>query len=356
MSWRRRPATSEPRGAVAAPSAPPEENPSEEKGSERATWSLDEGAEIASGRSVLKRLGGGSRYEVYLVWDGRLHSLTVAKILRPDQAEDDHALRELRREAELLERLAHPVLVRGFDAALDGPYPHVLLEHLEGPTLRRLIRRYGALPLEQLLPLALHIAAALQYLSAERVVHLDVKPGNIVMGVPPRLIDLSIARTLEQAAGLRSPIGTDAYMAPEQCLPSDLSGQIGSASDVWGLGATLHHATTAELPFPRSVGGGESPDPTVRFPQLVTEPTPLPNGVPAPFEELLSRMLAQDPAERPAAAELADALEPLVDAVSQRRGRARRAEPPGLTRIERASTMVRSPQPTAKEVGYGIDS
>jgi serine/threonine protein kinase len=57
---------------------------------------------------------------------------------------------------------------------LDGPYPHVLVEHLEGPTLRRLIRRGGPLPAQQVLPLALHVAAALHYMASEEMVHLDV--------------------------------------------------------------------------------------------------------------------------------------------------------------------------------------
>ena len=65
----------------------------------------------------------------------------VAKILRPDLVEEEYALRGLRREMEALEALAHPVLLRGFDAHIEGPHPHVLVEHLEGPTLQRLIRR-----------------------------------------------------------------------------------------------------------------------------------------------------------------------------------------------------------------------
>lgn len=217
-----------------------EECAPEEQKPRHARWNLEEGTAIAEGRSVLKRLGGGSRYEVYLVWDDRLFALMVAKILRPDQVEDARALRELQREAEVIEQLAHPVLVRGFGAVREGPYPHILLEHIEGFTLSRLIRRHGALPLEQLLPLALHIAAVLHYLSAERMVHLDVKPGNIVMGVPPRLIDLSIARSVESAARLRGAIGTDAYMPPEQCDPVSWAGCVGPAADVWGLGATLY--------------------------------------------------------------------------------------------------------------------
>ena len=95
-----------------------------------------------------------------------------------------------------------------------APHPHVLIEHLEGPSLRRLIRRDGAIPLEQLLPLAAHVAGALQYMAQAGYVHLDVKPDNIVMGLPPRLIDLSIARTARaRRRAPTGPLGTDPYMA-----------------------------------------------------------------------------------------------------------------------------------------------
>ena len=287
------------------------EGPAEAAGrDDSASWNFEAGAQLVEGRSVLKRLGGGSRYEVYLVWDERLFAITVAKVLRPDQAADGHALAELRREAEALERLAHPCLVRGFGAALEGPRPHVLLEHLEGPTLRRLIKQQGTVPLEQLLPLALHVAAVLQYLANEGFVHLDVKPSNIVMGVPPRLIDLSIAQTAESAARMRHAMGTDLYMPPEQCDPAAHAGQVGPPADVWGLGATLYHAVAGETPFPR--GERESTERAGRFPQLVAEMKPLPEGVPEPLRDLIEGMLAKEPSARPAAAEVATALEPLV--------------------------------------------
>jgi eukaryotic-like serine/threonine-protein kinase len=282
---------------------------------DRSSWAFDEGAPIAPGRTVLREIGGGSRYEALLVWDDRLFAILVAKVLRPDQAEDEHALRELRREAEALERLAHPVIVRGFDAVLDGPHPHLLIEHLEGPTLRRVIKKGGPLPLQQVVPLALHIASALHYVERERMVHLDVKPDNIVMGVPPRLIDLSIASGLERAARLRGPIGTDSYMAPEQC---GQGGRMGPPSDVFGLGATLFHALTGRKPFPRESGARDSDDPEVRFPQLSREPLPVPAGIPAPLARLVERMLAHDPAGRPAAADVAVALEPLVAELPRR--------------------------------------
>jgi eukaryotic-like serine/threonine-protein kinase len=281
----------------------------------RASWELSEGDEIAQGRSVLKLLGGGNRYEAYLVWDEHLHALMVAKVVRPDQAEDESALRGLRREAEALEALAHPVILRGFDAVLEPPHPHVLVEHLEGPTLRRLIRRGGALSSEQVLPLALNVAAALHYMAAEGWLHLDLKPDNIVMGIPPRVIDLSLARTLERAARVRDPIGTNAYMPPEQCSPN---GEIGPPADVWGLGATLYHAVAGQRPFSKPVSTGDDADPEERFPQLVEKARPWPVRVPAALSEAILACLRPDPAERPTASELALSLEPMVAALPSR--------------------------------------
>lgn len=294
------------------PSAPPEDP------ARPASWQLEEGEEIAPGRGVVRSLGGGRRFEVFLVWDEHLYSLTVAKVIRPDQVEDPRALRELEQEAAALEHLAHPVLVRSFDAVLEGPHPHLLIEHLEGPTLRRILRGGKTLPLEQLLPLGAHVAAALHYIAAEGWVHLDTKPDNIVMGVPPRLIDLSIARTFERAARLRGSIGTDAYMPPEQCRPEDMAAAIGPPADVWGLGATLYRAAAGDVPFPRAPGARESEEPQVRFPQLARDPEPLPDGVPPELRELILAALAKAPAERPTAAEMVLGLQPLVAALPRK--------------------------------------
>ena len=282
------------------------------------SWELEEGDPLTAGRTVVRTLGGGTRYEVFLVWDDYRFTLMVAKAVRPDQAEDPRALRDLRKEAEALERLAHPVVIRGFDVVLEGRRPHLLIEHLEGPTLRRLIRRHGALPMEQLLPLALHVAAAIHYMAAEEMVHLDVKPDNIVMGIPPRLIDLSIARSFERARRIRGSIGTDAYMPPEQCRPEEYPEQVGPAADVWGLGATLYHSVAGRVPFPRPREARDSEDPLVRFPQLVERPQALPPPVPKPLEELIMSTLRRRPEERPAAVDVAMGLEPLVSALPRK--------------------------------------
>ena len=252
------------------------------------SWGLLAGDELVPGRVVHALLGGGTSYEAYLVFDQRLHYAAVAKVLRPSRAEDLEARRGLAREAALLDRLRHPVVVRSFGAVLDGPRPHVLLEHLEGPRLSSLVRRHGPLALEQLLPLALELSSALHHLRAEGLVHLDVKPGNVVMAAPPRLIDLSVARTVEQAAVLQHVVGTDGFLAPEQQHP--WTGEVGPAADVHGLGATLVHAATGRPPTPDG----------------------LPEGVPARLVGLVRACLAPRPADRPTPGQVAEAVEPLI--------------------------------------------
>ena len=270
-----------------------------------ASWEFAEGDAIAPGRQAITMLGGGHRYEAWLAWDERLRALVVAKLLRPDQADDAAARRVLEAEERLLARLAHPLLVRSFGAGAAGERPHLVLEFVEGPRLSTLIRRYGVI-LEQALPLALNLCSVVHYMAQEGVVHLDVKPRNVIMAGAPRLIDLSVARPLAELGALRGPVGTDAYMAPEQCDPERWS-VIGPPSDVWGLAVTVHEALTGELPYPR-------PRPGLADPQLTHEPR-VSDAVPPALGDLLRPCLARLPANRPTAAELGDALEPLVDAL-----------------------------------------
>jgi serine/threonine protein kinase len=278
-------------------------------------WELAEGDEIAPGRTTLKRLGGGRRYDAYLIWDEALHAVVVCKLVRPHVIHDPHTLEGLRAEWEMLRRLDHPVIVRGFDAVLEGPQPHIVLEHLEGPRLSTLVRRYGALPVEQLVPLAIQLCSALHYLRRRGVVHLDVKPSNTIMGAPARMIDLSVALTAEEAAGLRSHVGTDAYMAPEQCDPA-ARGPVGPAADVWGLGVTLYRAATSESPFSAPEAGAENgPE---RWPQLADTPR-WPERLPGPLAALIMSCLEPDPGRRPSPALLHESLEPILGALPKPR-------------------------------------
>lgn len=228
-----------------------------------SAWGFAEGDEIAPGRWAVRLLGGGVRYEAYVAWDDDLHALVVVRVLRPARVDDPGARAGLAGEAAMLGRLAHLVIVRSFGADLDGPRPHVVLEHLDGPRLSTLIRRHGVVT-EQLLPPALQMCSALHHMSARGVVYLDVKPKNIIMSGPPRLIDLSVARPLDRLGDPTGPVGTEAYMAPEQCHPGRFD-RLGPPADVWGPGVTLYEALSGAKPFPPETA-------EERFPQLRAAP------------------------------------------------------------------------------------
>ncbi len=240
--------------------------------SQRDGWGLGEGDRITAELTAMRLLGGGAAYEAYLAFDEVTYCPVVVKMIRPTQVTDSATLRGLRREVAALAAVNHPVVVRALRHVDDGDRPHLVLEHLDGPRLSTLIRRYGPLQEQQYLPLAIDIAAALHYFRHTGYVHLDIKPSNIIMGAPARLIDLSVMRATEAAAKLDHVIGTDAYLAPEQALAPARSGagRPGHASDVWGLGATLFHAVAGQRPF----GDGD--------PQAPRSPTASPRWPPPP--------------------------------------------------------------------------
>ncbi len=266
------------------------------------TWGLTGGEELAPGLVVLKDLGGGVAYEVWLAHDERLLAPVVVKVVRPSKVDDVDTRLSFDREVALLSRLNHPGLTRLFAYDDEGERPYLVLEHVEGTTLSQQIGRFGALSAHQLYAVALELASSLHYLAGEGVAHLDVKPSNIIAGSPAKLIDLSVAMGLDEAAALDHPVGSEEYMAPEQCAPGERGAVPGTASDVWGLGATLFRAACGFRAF----------DQDVEFPQLREAPKAMPTSVDPRFQRIVLDCMAPDPADRPAPRAVADRLEPLI--------------------------------------------
>ena len=290
------------------------------------SWGFEPGDAISPGLTAVRLLGVGSAYEALLAFDEVTYAPVVVKVVRPAQVSDEGTLRGLRREVEVLRRVQHPAVVRALRAETVGPRPHVVLEHLDGPRLSTLVRRYGPLEPAQYLPLGIEVASALHYLRRHDLVHLDVKPSNIIMGAPARLIDLSVARSVGDAARLTYPIGTDSYMAPEQCEPPS-TGTPQPASDVWGLGATLFEAVAGYRAF--RDGDADGDDVVTRFPQLVDEPLLLPDHVPAEVGKAVVACLPPRPEDRPTPADVAAAPGPVLERHPRRRLGGSKA---GLTR------------------------
>ncbi|HEX2883948.1 MAG TPA: serine/threonine-protein kinase [Candidatus Limnocylindria bacterium] len=272
-------------------------------------WSFVQGDEIAPGRTMQALLGGGERYEAYVAWNHRLMEPTLLKVLRPHLVGDERARRSLHKEGTLLGHLQHPGLTRLFGMDAEGERPFIEIEYVEGPRLSTLVRRHGRLNPEQAFPLGRQLAATLHYLHAEGILHLDVKPSNVVMGPVPRLIDLSVARRVDSVGRINGYVGTDAYMAPEQADPG-LWPTIGPKTDTWGLGATLYYGVAKRIPHSKGVRGSTGAE---RFPQLVESPAPLEPLRHSPgLVELIMAALSRDPAARPSTEVLFDRFDELA--------------------------------------------
>jgi eukaryotic-like serine/threonine-protein kinase len=258
---------------------------------------LAAGREIAPGIRVLEHLNRSRVLDVYDAWSERRDTRVVVKTLRPDRLRDRRAARALLREGALLRRLTHPNIVRGYEVH-EQPRPAIVLETVGGETLAHLVRRRARrLSEAEVAHLGLHLVAALHHLHGEGVLHLDLKPSNVVAEAGrAKLLDLSIARPPGRLPAGR---GTWSNMAPEQAR----GGDVGPAADVWGLGTVLYEALAGVNPF--------EDDDDLEYPQLTVTPRPLRDHrrVSPGLAALVSGSLSPDPADRPS---LDDAREHLA--------------------------------------------
>lgn len=249
-------------------------------------------------------LGRGGMADVFQARDRVLHRDVAVKVLResPD-TELDRA--RFAAEARVLAGLAHPGLVLLLDAESGGAHPYLVLELVVGRTWARELAGGRAEPLA-VARVGVQVAAALAHAHAAGVVHRDVKPANVLVDAAGRakLADFGIARLVdEHVRHTRTgfTVGTAAYLAPEQVRGEPAT----AAVDVYALGLVLLEALTGERAFP----GTSTESAFARLQRNPTVPVSLPRGWP----RLLTAMTATDPAERPSAAAVADALAALAD-------------------------------------------
>lgn len=204
---------------------------------------LGHGDHLARGYEVIAHLRRGRDLDVYDVWSEDRDCRCVAKAPRPDRRASKSTRRRLRSEGRLLLSLAHPHIVRAYEL-IERPDPIVVLETIDGETVDHLIhRRRQRLPLVDIAYLGMHLCSAVQFLHRNGIVHMDLKPSNVISDFgQAKLIDLSIARAPQRVP---PGIGTRRYMAPEQVD----GGDVGPPTDVWGIGAVLFEAATGNPPF-----------------------------------------------------------------------------------------------------------
>ncbi|WP_218952099.1 serine/threonine-protein kinase [Amycolatopsis anabasis] len=240
-------------------------------------------------------IGTGATATVHRAFDRVLRREVAIKLFDRGQGVDE---RRQAQEIRILSQLQHPGLVALYDTGTYADKTFLAMELVEGPTLAARIRQ-GALPAGETVELGAQLADALAYVHARGVTHRDLKPHNVLLGPHrPMLSDFGIAQVLDATRLTASGvvIGTAAYLAPEQVR----SNEVAAPADIFALGLVLLECVTGRREYP----GPMAEAAVARLQRLPAVPRDLPHGL----SRLLEWMTVNDPAERPTAAEVAEAL------------------------------------------------
>jgi serine/threonine-protein kinase len=255
---------------------------------------------------ILEEIGRGGMGIVFKARDRRLGRVVALKRLPDSLRNHPKAVELFLREARAAAALNHPNIVTLFDAGQDGDTYYITMELLEGLPLQQILRQRGRLAARDAAKLGLQITHGLAYAHEQRIVHRDIKTGNLFFTRERvvKIMDFGLAKTLEEVRRSSTLIGgTPSHMAPEQAAGE----AVDARTDLYALGVTLFELLTGELPFSEgdlAYHHRHTPPP---------DPRELVPGLPDPLAALVLALLAKRPEDRPAsAAEVGARLQALL--------------------------------------------
>jgi len=256
---------------------------------------VDSGSRILAGRyEVGELIGRGGMAEVHIGHDTRLGRTVAIKILRSDLARDPSFQNRFRREAQAAAALNHPAIVAVYDTGEDvfteptgvvAHVPFIVMEYVEGHTVRDILRDGNAVPIEEAVEITIGVLSALEYSHHAGIVHRDIKPANVMLTPTGavKVMDFGIARAVADSAATmtqtQAVIGTAQYLSPEQARGETVDAR----SDLYSTGCLLFELLTGRPPFT-----GDSPV-SVAY-QHVREAAPVPSSLASDVPEALDRI------------------------------------------------------------------
>ncbi|WP_160720064.1 Stk1 family PASTA domain-containing Ser/Thr kinase [Bacillus sp. USDA818B3_A] len=244
---------------------------------------------------ILDMIGGGGMANVYLAHDMILDRDVAVKMLRLDFANDDEFIRRFRREAQSATSLAHPNIVSIFDVGEESDLYYIVMEFVDGQTLKQYIQQYSPLRVEDAIGIMRQLTSAISHAHQNHIVHRDIKPHNILVDHEGnvKITDFGIAMALSATAitQTNSVLGSVHYLSPEQAR----GGMANKKSDIYSLGIVMFELLTGRLPF-----SGESAV-SIALKHLQSETPSVrrwnPN-IPQSVENIVLKATAKDPFHR----------------------------------------------------------
>jgi predicted Ser/Thr protein kinase/tetratricopeptide (TPR) repeat protein len=256
---------------------------------------------------LLEVLGRGGMGEVVKAWQPDLNRFVAIKTLLAGEQATDGFLERFRREAQVAAGLAHPSIVQVYDFGTEGRLHYIVMEYVEGRSLKEVLAR-GKLEPAEALRIARAAARTLQFAHERKIVHRDIKPANLLIDPQGRvrILDFGLAKSLAEGKALtlsHTMLGTPYYMSPEQAFGAPE--EVDARADVYSLGAVLYEMLAGRPPFE----GGT----VLAVLRKIEDEDPAPPGISPAIDAIVLKALAKDRERRfQSAGELAGAIEACV--------------------------------------------
>lgn len=208
---------------------------------------LKTGMIIAERYEIVGKIGTGGMADVYKAMDHKLNRFVAVKVLKPEFREDTTFIKKFRSEAQAAAGLTHPNIVNVFDVGDDGGVYYIVMELIEGITLKEYISKKGKLSIKEATSIAIQVSMGLEAAHSHGIVHRDVKPQNIIISTDGKVkvTDFGIARAASSNTISSNVMGSVHYSSPEQVR----GGYSDEKSDIYSLGITLYEMVTGRVPF-----------------------------------------------------------------------------------------------------------
>ena len=208
---------------------------------------LKTGMIIAERYEIVSKIGTGGMADVYKAMDHKLNRFVAVKVLKPEFREDATFVKKFRSEAQAAAGLTHPNIVNVFDVGDDEGVYYIVMELIEGITLKEYISKKGKLSVKEATSIAIQVSMGLEAAHSHGIVHRDVKPQNIIISTDGKVkvTDFGIARAASSNTISSNVMGSVHYSSPEQVR----GGYSDEKSDIYSLGITLYEMVTGRVPF-----------------------------------------------------------------------------------------------------------
>lgn len=272
---------------------------------------ISKGEKINDRYEIIRAIGEGGMANVYLAYDTILNRRVAVKILRGDLAEDEKFIRRFQREAIAASSLSHPNIVEIYDVGEDNGKYFIVMEYVEGKTLKQLIKKRGALTLAEVIDIMVQLTSAIAHAHDSYIIHRDIKPQNVIILDDGRvkIMDFGIAAQLNSndLTQTNSVMGTVYYLPPEQANGTTTT----TKSDIYSLGILMYELVIGKVPFkgdsPVEVAIKQMKEP---IPDIITSNPDIPQSI----ENIILRACAKNPKNRyESANEMRNDLETALD-------------------------------------------